>query len=300
MEIVTASDGAAIAYHVWGRRDGSPVLLVQGLGAPAAAWLLQRGAFARRHRVIAPDNRGTGRSSVPLGPYSLFQMADDLVSVLDHAGVDRAHVVGASMGGVLAQILGVLHQDRVRSLTLAVTACRHHEWRRELLAEWATAVAGGGMGALAPDALEWLVGPRVHKRFGIWMNVLARALLQGDPRGFVGQVGAILDMPDDLRNELHTIRVPALVLAGSQDSLTPVGDSEELAELIPGARLVVIPGAAHGVMVEAPNAFNRTVLDFIDGVDRAARASHDARDPVPHPEAAGGRTAAGEAGSGTG
>jgi 3-oxoadipate enol-lactonase len=272
VQTVTAPDGVTIAYYVWGRRTGTPVLLVQGLGVPAHGWVLQRGAFGRGHRVVAADNRGTGRSDVPFGPYDLLQMADDLVAVLDDAGVERAHVVGASMGGVLAQILGVLHQDRVRSLTLAVTACRHHEWRRELLAEWASEVAGRGMGALSPEALVWLVGPRVRKRFGLWMNVLSRALLQGDARGFVGQVGAILDMSDDLRDELHAIEVPTLVLAGSQDSLTPVGDSEELVELIPGAELVVISGAAHGVMVEAPNAFNRTVLDFIGRVDAAAAA----------------------------
>ena len=94
-------------------------------------------AFGRRYRCFALDNRGTGRSDKPPGPYSLDQMALDAIAVLDAEGVDRAHVIGASMGGVIAQIIGVLHPDRTRSLVLACTACRHHPWRRELLQEWA-------------------------------------------------------------------------------------------------------------------------------------------------------------------
>jgi len=106
----------------------------------ARAWALQRGAFGRGHRCVAIDNRGTGHSDAPPGPYDLVRMAQDAIEVLDAENIPRAHVVGASMGGVIAQILGVLYPDRVHSLTLACTACRHHGWRRELLAEWADEV----------------------------------------------------------------------------------------------------------------------------------------------------------------
>jgi 3-oxoadipate enol-lactonase len=229
-------------------------------------------AFGRKYRCYAIDNRGVGRSDRPDGPYSLERMALDALAILDEEGVERAHVVGASMGGVIAQIIGVLHPHRTSSLVLACTACRHHEWRRELLAEWAAAVDEGGMAALGDNALEWLVGPRLRKRFGIWLNLLARILLQQPPEPFIAQVGAILDATDELRHELVNIRVPTLVITGSQDSLTPVGDAEELAELIPHARLEVVSGAAHGLMVEAPNGFNDAVLRFlteVDGVDAA-------------------------------
>ena len=113
------TDGTKIAYQTWvvgdhavpphpGTRHGRP------------GWALQRGSFGRRHRCVAPDNRGTGGSDVPDGPYDLLRMAEDAIEVLDAEGIDRAHVVGASMGGVLAQIIGVLHPERVISLTLAV------------------------------------------------------------------------------------------------------------------------------------------------------------------------------------
>ena len=137
MKTVVADDGVRISYDVWGRRDGEPVLLIQGLGTDSRGWALQRMALGRRYRCFAPDNRGTGLSDKPPGPYSLDQMARDAIAVLDAEGVDRAHVVGASMGGVIAQIIGVLHPERTRSLVLACTACHHHPWRVELLNEWA-------------------------------------------------------------------------------------------------------------------------------------------------------------------
>ena len=278
MSEVVTSDGVTIHYDVFGRRDGPPVLMIQGLGTDSRGWALQRLAFGRKFRCYTLDNRGTGRSDRPEGRYSLDRMALDALAVLDAEGIDRAHVMGASMGGVIAQIIGVLHPERTRSLVLACTACRHHEWRRELLQEWADAVDEGGMAALGDEALEWLVGPRLRKRFGIWMNLIARIVLQQPPEPFIAQVGAILDATEDLRFELKTIRVPTLVITGSQDSLTPVGDAEELAELIPHARLEVLGGAAHGLMVEAPNAFNDAVLRFLAEVDAAESAVEAAQE----------------------
>jgi 3-oxoadipate enol-lactonase len=276
MPETVAADGTKIAYSTWGRREGTPVLMLQGLGMDARAWGLQRGAFGRRHRCIAPDNRGTGESDVPRGPYDLSVMANDAISVLDAEGIERAHIVGASMGGVIAQIIGVMHQDRVRSLTLACTACRHHDWRRELLAEWAQAVSERGMGALMKDGMRWLIGPRLQRRFGVFVNVLARVLMQTEPHAFIAQVDAILAAPDELRIELPRITMPTLVITGSQDTLTPLGDAEELAELIPSSRLYVLRGAAHGLMAEAPNAFNDAVVRFIDEVDGLGAAAASA------------------------
>jgi 3-oxoadipate enol-lactonase len=258
-----AGDGTWIAYDAGGRRDGAPVLLLQGLGVDARGWALQRIPLGRRYRVLAVDNRGVGGSADAPRPYSLEQMADDAVAVLDAEGVERAHVIGASMGGVIAQILAVRYPERVRSLVLACTACRHHEWRRELFQEWAEDVRAGGMGALGGDALRWLIGPRLHRRFGVWLNLMARILLQAQPESFAAQVAAILDAIDELRFELVAVDAPALVITGSQDLLTPVGDAEELTELLPRARLEELRGAGHALMVEAPNAFNRALLNFV-------------------------------------
>jgi 3-oxoadipate enol-lactonase len=268
-----AGDGTWIAYNAGGRRDRPPVLLLQGLGVDARGWALQRINLGRSFRLLGVDNRGVGGTSDAPRPYSLEQMADDAVAVLDAEDVESAHVVGASMGGVLAQILAVRHPERVRSLVLACTACRHHEWRRELLQEWADDVRAGGMGALGGDGLRWLIGPRLHRRLGVWLNLMARILLQAQPESFAAQVAAILDAVDELRFELAVVSAPALVITGSQDLLTPLGDAEELAELLPNARLEELRGAGHALMVEAPNAFNRAVHAFLAEAELQAAAA---------------------------
>jgi len=271
-EIVT-DDGTKIAYSTWGRRDGTPVVLIQGLGMDSRGWALQRGAFGRKHRCIAIDNRGTGGSDAPPGPYDLTRMATDVTEVMDAAGIQRAHIVGASMGGVIAQIIGVMYAERVRSLTLACTGCRHHEWRRELFTEWAEAVGARGMGALRDDGMRWLIGPRLQRRLGVFVNVLARVLIQTKPEAFIAQVDAILNASDEVRFELPNVTAPTLVITGSQDTLTPLGDAEEVAELIPNSRLYVLRGAAHGLMAESPTGFNDVVLSFLDEVDANADVS---------------------------
>ena len=114
--------------------------------------------LAAKYRVIAHDNRGAGRSDKPFGAYTLEQMVDDAIAVLDHEGVDTAHVVGASMGGAISQILAVKYPERVRSLTLLCTACRNHEWRRDLLRSWSDTATTRGMGLAEMEQIaQWSV-----------------------------------------------------------------------------------------------------------------------------------------------
>src|SRR3954463_7699123 len=157
MSHALADDGVSLHYEMFGRRHGEPVLMIQGLGVDSRGWLLQRPAIGSRYRGIVFDNRGVGRSGKPVGSYDLEQMAADAVSVLDAAGIESAHVVGASMGGVIAQIMAVRDPDRVRSLVLACTACRHLGWRRELLEDWAATAQAQGMRVFANRSMRWLV-----------------------------------------------------------------------------------------------------------------------------------------------
>jgi 3-oxoadipate enol-lactonase len=259
-----ASDGIRLHYEAVGRRGGAPVLMIQGLGTDKHGWDLQRVALSPRYRTIALDNRGAGRTDKPYGPYSLEQMAEDAIAVLDHAGIESAHVMGASMGGAIAQVLALSHPHRVRSLVLACTACRHLPWRRELLHDWATIATERGMGAMAADAARWVIGPRSFRRIWPLLGWFGPLAYNRPAHAFVAQVEAILATDDSLSELLGTIAVPTLVVVGNQDILTPRGDSEELAERIPGAELVVISGAAHGLMVEHASTFNRVLLDFLD------------------------------------
>ena len=273
MPYARASDGIRLHYEVIGRSSAPAVLLIQGLGADKHGWDMQRMALALRYRVVALDNRGAGRSDKPFGVYTLEQMADDAIAVLDAVGVERAPVVGASMGGAITQIVVLKYPERVNSITLACTACRNHPWRRELLNSWATTASERGMGAMTSEAARWVIGPRSFRRlmpaFG-WLGPLA----MGRPaHAFVAQVRAILATDEAMADALSAVRVPALVIVGNQDILTPRGDSEELAERIPGAELVVISGAAHGLMVEHATTFNRVLNEFLARVTKQQRAS---------------------------
>ncbi len=272
-----AADGTNISYELAGNRDGEPLLMIQGLGADTRGWTFQKGALSR-YRMILVDNRGVGRSDRPPGPYDLEVMATDAVAVLDHAGYGSAHVMGASMGGILAQIIAVRHPERVRSLILACTACHHHDWRRELLHEWAEQAQGLGMREFVRRNLKWLVGPRSLRRLAPALTVLGPLAFSVPVSSFVAQIRAILDIEDGLRTELCTIAAPTLVLVGSQDVLTTQGDSEELVSLIPGAELAVVRGGAHLFQVEQARAFNRIVSEFLSQVRRGTPERGSARE----------------------
>jgi 3-oxoadipate enol-lactonase len=272
-----AGDGTRLAYGLSGPEDGEPIVMIQGLGADRRGWARQRRAFDSDHLVLLPDNRGVGRSDQPPGPYDLGEMAEDVLACMDDAGIESAHIMGASMGGVIAQIIGVLHPHRTRSLTLACTASQHHPWRRELLEGWAEEAELHGMRRFAADKGKWLVGPRSLRRFWPLLGAFGGLAINVQPRSFVAQVRAILDADESLRSELHTINVPTLVIVGSQDILTPLGDSEELAGLIPGSRLAVIRGGAHGFMFEHAGTFNETVGDFLAWATASGAAGPDDR-----------------------
>jgi len=273
MPYAQSTDGIRLHYEVLGRSGATPVLMIQGLGADKHGWDMQRLPLALHYRVIALDNRGAGRSDKPFGHYSLEQMADDAIAVLDRVGVEKAHIVGASMGGAITQIIGLKYPERVMSLTLACTACRNYPWRRELLQGWATAANEKGVGAMTREAARWVIGPRSFRRlvpaFG-WLGPLAMGRTS---HAFVSQVNAILDIDDSISEQLVDVKAPTLVLVGNQDILTPRGDSEEIADRMPNAELVVISGAAHGFMVEHATTFNKVLLEFLGRVTRAQKAA---------------------------
>jgi len=271
MAHVRRPDGCRIHYEVTGRSSAPPVLMIQGLGMDKHGWDLQRIVLSLRYRVIALDNRGSGRSDKPHGEYRLDQMADDAVAVLDDAGVDQAHVVGASMGGAIAQVLAVAHPDRLRSLTLVCTSCRNVPWRTELLNSWAETAQRGGLLSMANVAARWMIGPRSFRRLVPLIGLLGPLGLGRPSHAFAGQVAAICAADDSLAGRLGDIEVPTMVIVGNQDILTPRGDSEELADRIPTAELVVISGAAHGVMIEHASTFNRVLGDFLGRAERAFR-----------------------------
>ncbi len=240
------------------RGAGFPVLLVMGLGYARWGWEPLVGPLALRHRVIWYDNRGIGESDVPPGPYTVEQLAGDALQVLDERGVDRAHVVGTSLGGMVAQELALAHPERVEKLALLCTtpggpdAFPFPEQTVRLLAE---------APSLAPDvALRRFVENAVSARGELVEELVARRLANPpDPVGWQGQAAAAAAY-DGGRPE--AIERPALVLTGDEDAVVDPRNSQLLAERIPGARLQVFPGTGHLFFWERPDEVAAALTEF--------------------------------------
>lgn len=260
--------------------SGDPLLLVMGLAADSTAWMFQVPAFAQHYRTIVFDNRGVGRTSKPSGPYTIHQMADDAAGLLDVLDVRRAHVVGVSMGGMIAQELALRHPERVRSLVLACTY-PEPDAEVELNRRFSVERFGGSVTsegqmqvdfkAINPmDFLQHLL-PTVFSQDFIarelpkLIQVFSGALQYGfSMEAILGQVAAV--MSHQATDRLHQIAVPTLVITGDADRLIPPANSDILAQYIPGAKLVRVAGGSHGFNFETPEVFNRAVLDFLASV----------------------------------
>ncbi len=256
---------------------GSPLLLIAGYGASLAGWpaFLIEG-LAAHHRVILFDNRGAGRSGKPNRPYSMADFADDAAVVLDAAGVDAAHMMGASMGGMIAQNFALRHPNRMRSLILGCTV--------------PAGPATDKVTAPEPHVLATLLAPRsgdpaqdirnlwpilYSERFITDRRDLLESMLQekaayppSPQYALECQMHAVAETHDVL-DRLCDIHSRTLVLAGSADVLIPPQNSRLIAQQIPGARLIEYEGAGHDFLDEAGQEAVDDILQFLTGVDSA-------------------------------
>lgn len=254
-------------YETFG--SGEPLLMLMGLGGTIQAWGLQIPTLSRHFRLICPDNRGAGRSDKPPGPYSMAQFMDDVSAVLDAEGIDSAHILGASMGGLIAQEYCLRHPRRVRSLVLACTGPGFSDPARTPASPEALApILMDRRQATQEQVVEALMEVFYHPDYLARIPDLAQKLLKierANPQpvhAFEAQLQAILAQ-EPLSPRLGGVRAPTLVLHGEHDQVWPLGNARALAEHIAGAKLVVIPGSAHMFLIEKPHEFNQAVLDFL-------------------------------------
>lgn len=256
----------SIYYETHG--EGEPLVLVMGLGGPLEWWFLQIPEFSRHYRVIAFDNRGSGRSDKPDIPYTMEMMANDLAGLLDALGISSAHIFGISMGGMIAQHFALLYPHRVKTLILGATT-------------------PGGSHAVSPDAESMKVlfdlermqslSPEerfremlpfifsqdfIHRNQSVMREIAVRMSQHiTPPHGYMRQAQAI--MGHDTYDRLPEIKAPTLVIAAEEDRIVPVENSRIIASRIPGAELVLFPKAGHGFNIELAEEVNRAVLDFL-------------------------------------
>jgi 3-oxoadipate enol-lactonase len=252
------NQGTKIYWDEQGK--GEPVLLIMGLGWASNMWHRTRPVLAACYRTVAFDNRGAGRSDVPPGPYSIAQMASDAAAVLDTAGIESAHLIGASMGGMIAQEFALQYPKRVRSLILACTA------------------SGGPHAVQAePEAIQLLFRPGSPKEKAeaavpfIYDVSTPRERIDQDlqvlsewyptPEGFIAQLQGILAW--EAYSRLSQISVPTLVIHGVNDRLVPAGNADLIAARIPRAQLVKLPNASHIFMTDQSAAAHQVIQEFL-------------------------------------
>jgi pimeloyl-ACP methyl ester carboxylesterase len=256
--------------------SADPVLLIMGLGASSRLWFRLVPWLAREHRVIVFDNRGTGGSAPVRGRLTMSGMAQDALTVLDAAGIEQAHVVGASMGGMIAQHLALDHRERLRSLVLACTTAGGRNgappWR--LLASAAVRPLLGARRSF-PLVAPMLYAPSTLRDHPdrVADDLDRRIADSTSPLTLYAQLGAIAT--HDTRPRLRALEgLPVLVVHGLEDRLVPPVRGRELAGLIPGAHLELIPSCGHLLTTDAEDHTAGAILRHLTrSASPAQRAS---------------------------
>jgi pimeloyl-ACP methyl ester carboxylesterase len=260
-------NGININYKVQG--GGESLVLIMGYSGDKTGWMFQTRAFKRHFRVVTFDNRGVGRSDKPPGAYSMKMMADDTVGLMEHLGIDKAHILGVSMGGMIAQELAINYPERVNKLILGCTAAG----RSELSGISPEFPKGLGLSDNYTDdevrglpiikVVDHLYSSAFNKcLYRTFLITLAKIQVRlSGTTGLIGQLEAVLG--HDTFDRLPAIQAPTLVMAGTGDRIIMPSSSEVLANGIPDARLIKFEGGSHSFFIEMRGEFNREVLGFL-------------------------------------
>lgn len=252
---------AEIYYEEHGA--GEPLMLVSGLGGTAAYWKPNLPVLAAKYRVIVHDHRGAGQSTHSKIRYSVDQMTDDVVRLMDHLKIERAHVVGHSTGGAIGQTLAIRSPERLRKLVLFATWTKADKFFRQLFEARRSLLMQVGKEAYVRAGTLFLYPPswlKANEKLVEERESLAIAAF-APPEVVASRIDAIVAF--DRAAELGRIRTPTLVLCAKDDFITPAYFSEELAHRIPGAKLVLLPQGGHCASETALEAFTSAVLEFL-------------------------------------
>lgn len=259
----------SVDLHVRESGAGRPLVLLHAFPLSSAMWLEQRNALSDVCRVITPDLRGFGGSQLDSEKPSLDHMADDVAALVDHLGTGPVVLGGLSMGGYVAMALLRRHPHLVSALVLADTKASADPPPARENRERIAAVLDEEESArvLVDDVLPALCGETTKRDRPLVLGRV-RALVEGTPPAAAAWAQRAMAGRPDSTDTLRTADVPALVVVGDEDTLSPPADAEAMVEALPQGRLVVIPGSGHLTAVEAPEAFATALRDFVTALDQ--------------------------------
>jgi 3-oxoadipate enol-lactonase len=257
-----AQEAVVELNHVLEGPEDAPVLVLSNsLGSTLGMWDDQAPVLRERFRLLRYDQRGHGDSPVPSGPYKIEDLGRDALALLDRLDIERASFCGLSIGGLVGMWLAGEAPERVERLVLCCTAARFDS---DFYDARAHKVRSEGVGSIADVVLERWFTPEFRAARPETVE-WAGDMLRGTPtEGYAGCCEVLRDA--DMRSRLGEIRAPTLVVAGAEDPAATVDQAEEIRDSIPGARLVVIEGAAHLANVEQPEGVTREILNHLEPV----------------------------------
>jgi pimeloyl-ACP methyl ester carboxylesterase len=251
-------NGININYQVEGQ--GDPLVMIMGFTATRSGWMPQTRFFRKYYRVVTFDNRGVGKSDRPPGPYSTRMMADDTAKLMDLLGIEKTHIMGISMGGMIAQELAINYPQRVMKLVLAATYAHQDETSGDTLQQAKFLQLTPEQKARAMVGLAFNK-PLYRFTFGLLAGVRPRFTASSGGVGIAGQSVACLK--HNTLERLSSVTAPTLVIVGTEDRIIKPVSSEVIAHKIPNAKLVKVDGGSHCFSFEMRNVFNREVLNFL-------------------------------------
>jgi 3-oxoadipate enol-lactonase len=253
-------------YEVHG--SGEPVVLIHGLSMDSSTWFNQIPVLSQKYQVIVFDNRGVGQTDAPNEAYSTEMMADDAAALLKFLNVDNAHILGFSMGGMIAQTIALKYPELVKSLLLTSTAARFPARAKQLVQIWLRMLNENvSLETRIREGFSWVYTNEFFEHDETVTDSVNLALNHPHPlptHGFARQVAALIQ--HDTRSQISQISVPTLVLIGRDDIFIPIEFSKELADKIPKAELVILERGGHNCWMEFPELVNQAVMQFLEEV----------------------------------
>ena len=264
MPQVTIETGLSIYYEIEG--EGKPLVLVQALDRDHNGMVSQRKELSRFFQVISFDARGTGQSDTPEGPYSCRQMAEDIYGLLKALGVDKVHLIGASLGGQIVQEFAINFPEMTEKIVLMCTISKSDHYLKSLGGFWNSTIEKMGHAHLCEEIMHWSYTRTYFEEQKSRLDAARQKLKELDPsynmKGFQWKVEAGINA--DTADRLHKIKAPTLIMAGELDFfISPSLSEQQLAKNIAGSRFQVIKGAAHAFYEEKPDEVNKAILSFL-------------------------------------